>query len=65
MYGADGSTPMTPMEWLAKLREEKPFLFKQSEGGGSGGGGRPGGLSQADLQKMSPVERMNYARANA
>jgi hypothetical protein len=56
---------MTPMEWLAKLREEKPFLFKQSEGGGSGGGGGRGGLSPADLAKMSPVERMNYARQNA
>lgn len=64
MYGADGSTPMTPIEWLAKLREERPFLFKQSEGGGGGGGSGRSGLSSADLQKMSPVERMNYARNN-
>ena len=65
MYGADGSTPMTPMEWLAKLREDKPFLFKQSEGGGGGGGKGAGGLSAADIQKMTPTERMNYARQNA
>jgi hypothetical protein len=65
MYGADGSTPMTPIEWLAKLREDKPFLFKQSEGGGSGGGKGAGGLSAQDLQKMTPTERMNYARQNA
>jgi hypothetical protein len=64
MYGADGSTPMTPIEWLAKLRENKPFLFKQSEGGGSGGGNGRGGLSPAELNKMSPVERMNYARSS-
>lgn len=64
MYGADGSTPMTPLEWLAKLREDRGFLFKQSEGGGSGGGTGRGGLTAADLQKMSPTERMNYARQN-
>lgn len=62
MYGADGSTPMTPLEWLGKLREEKSYLFKQSQGGGSTGGNGKTGLSPADIQKMDPIERMNRAR---
>lgn len=62
LYGADGSTPMTPLEWLGKLREEKSFLFKRSEGGGSQGSQGRHGMTAADIMKLDPVERMNRSR---
>lgn len=43
IYGADGVSPMTPKEWLVKLKEDQPFFFKSSNGGGAGGNGGPGG----------------------
>lgn len=62
IYGADGSTPMTALEWLGKLREDRPFFFKRSEGGGGQGGDGRSGLTAADIAALSPVERMNRAR---
>lgn len=63
IYGTDGATPMTPMEWLTQQQEKTPFFFKEAEGGGSGGGmGGGGSLSPAQLQSMSPEEKMNYGR---
>lgn len=38
IYGSDGATAMTPVEWLAKLREKAPYFFKNSNGGGASGG---------------------------
>jgi len=64
MYGADGSTPMTPLEWLTKLREQSPFFFKGSVGGGaSGGDNKSTRLTPAEFAAMSPQEKMNRARA--
>lgn len=63
MYGADGSTPMTPLEWLGKLREHSPFFFKGSTGGGAAGGdGGSKRLTPAEFAAMSPQEKMNRAR---
>jgi regulator of replication initiation timing len=65
IYGADGATPMAPKEWLKKLQETTPFFFKGANGGGAGGGGGGGGaLTQAQLDAMSPEEKMNYGRAH-
>lgn len=62
-YGSDGVTPMTMAEWLIKQREVSPFLFKGSKGGGAlGATDTIGRMSSADLAKMSPQERINYAR---
>jgi hypothetical protein len=64
MYGADGSTPMTPLEWLAKLREQSPFFFKGSVGGGANGSQEKSNrLTPAEFAAMSPQEKMNRARA--
>lgn len=38
IYGADGVSPMSPHEWLEKLRVEAPHFFKGTNGGGSNGG---------------------------
>jgi hypothetical protein len=63
MYGTDGSTPMTPLEWLGKLRDSSPFFFKGSTGGGAGGGNeRSTRLTPAEFAAMSPQEKMNRAR---
>lgn len=65
IYGADGSTPMSPKEFLISLEESSPFFFKSSQGGGGGGGGGSGqSLSPAQLAAMSPEQKINYGRAN-
>lgn len=60
VYGADGSNPMTPKEWIGKLHEQAPHLFKNSSGGGAGsstsGGGTGGALTPAQIAKMDPAE---------
>lgn len=63
IYGADGSTPMTPREWLVKMREMKPFFFKQTNGGGSGGETtrKVLGVDAKELAKMSASERLALA----
>lgn len=64
VYGSDGVTPMSMKEWLLKERAENDFLFQGSKGGGASGNAdkAAGRLTQAQLDKMSPQERMKYAR---
>jgi hypothetical protein len=63
LYGANGTTPMTPFEWVASLKDKSQHLFKQSNGGG--GVGDParkfGGFSVDEIQKMSPEEKLRVA----
>jgi hypothetical protein len=60
IYGSDGASPMTPLEWIkTKLSSSAPYLFKDSTGGGSGGSN---GLNGQDLSGLSPSERMRVAR---
>jgi len=65
IYGSDGATPMTPGEWLEKLKETAPYFFKQSSGGGAGGdgnGGLPNGMGTEDFQKLSGAQQLALAR---
>lgn len=64
IYGADGATPISPIDWLKKLEETSPFFFKASQGGGAGGGGGTGGgpLTPAQIAAMTPEQKMNYGR---
>ncbi|MBB5277768.1 hypothetical protein HNR26_003857 [Rhizobium rosettiformans] len=65
IYGADGATPMTPAEWLDKLKEQAPYFFKTSNGGGAGGtnaNGIPGGMSTEDFNKLSGAQQLALAR---
>lgn len=64
IYGSDGVTPKTMKEWLLEQREENTFLFKNSKGGGAtGNADKEGGrLTQAEIDKMTPQQRMQYAR---
>jgi hypothetical protein len=64
IYGSDGVTPMSVKEWLLKQRDDNDFLFKGSRGGGASGSDSKtaGRLNAAELAKMTPQQRMNYAR---
>jgi hypothetical protein len=64
IYGSDGINPMTMKEWLIKYREDNDFLFKGSQGGGAAGNDQKlaGRITQAELEAMSPQQRINYAR---
>lgn len=68
VYGPDGVTPMSPKEWLGKLKEQAPYFFKDSKGGGANGGGGGGkattigGYSKEEFLKLPPEQRMKIAR---
>lgn len=66
IYGANGADPMTPAEWLARLRTQAPYFFKSSNGGGAAGGNntgneRFGGMTKADFDKLSPDRKLAIA----
>jgi len=64
IYGTNGVDPMTPNEWLAKLKDEAPYFFMGTQGGGAGGdpGKKTGlGMSYADLSKLSATEKLALA----
>ena len=55
VYGSDGASPMSPLEWLKKMKETSPYFFQPSGGGGAGGGPGapgPGGYTQEQIAKM-------------
>lgn len=64
IYGADGVSSITPKEWLGKVLQDAPFFKLDSTGGGATNGDKGGlnGLSQDQLDKLSPTERMAAAR---
>lgn len=62
VYGTDGVSPMSPLEWIAKLRGVAPYFFKGSNGGGAAGGqgGKSyGGMAKADFDKLSPTAKLS------
>jgi len=67
VYGADGVTAMTPLEWAKKLREEAPHFSLDSTGGDAGDADANkarGGLSQEDWGKLKGSDKLKMARAN-
>lgn len=63
IYGANGADPMTYNEWLVKLRNEAPHYFKGNNGGGADGSSstKMGGFTQAEIQKLSPQQKLELA----
>jgi hypothetical protein len=64
MYGNDPGASMSPKEWVATLKDEAPYFFKVSVGGGAGGSGEAkklGGFTQEQLSKMTPIQRLRLA----
>ena len=62
-YGADGTTPMTPLEWLLDLRKKAPYLFKGSSGGGAQGGSNSKddptfGLGAEKFNALKPEDKL-------
>lgn len=61
-YGLDGQTPRSVAEWINNdARERWPHYFKQSAGGGAGGGDGTknfGGMAEADFLKLPPDQRL-------
>lgn len=66
IYGADGASPMSPKEWIAKLVADAPYLGKSSSGGGAPGnregGNTPYGMTKEAFQALSPEERITRHR---
>jgi hypothetical protein len=60
LYGLDGVSPMTPLEWLKKLAEQNPFILKESAGGGAAGGKT--NINGIDVSKLTPAQKMTLAR---
>lgn len=62
IYGSDGATPISPLEWLGTLKQKAPYFFKNSGGGGATGGGNQngkyGGLSEQDYSKLKPEQKI-------
>lgn len=67
LYGTDGTKPMTPAEWLESLRHDAPYFFKDSAGGGATAGQKAnyGGLSKAEYDALSPVEKLKIVNRRA
>lgn len=63
IYGSDGATPMSPVEWMKALQKNMPYLFKESNGGGANGGGMSGfgNLTREDIAKLSPLQKLELA----
>lgn len=67
LYGADGGSELTPKEWLSKLKEEAPFFFKGTQGGGAGGSGTgtdkvgQHGKTAQQLSQMTAAQRLDLA----
>lgn len=67
IYGADGSSPMSAKEWLSRLKEVKPFMFKGTQGGGAGGlttDKKTLGRTHEQLKKMSAVDLLALANGD-
>ena len=64
IYSSNGVDPMSPLEWISSpLKEEAGYLFKDSSGGGASGGDttNSGGLTAAQLDKMTPLQKITHA----
>ncbi|MBL1494686.1 hypothetical protein ELD59_30265, partial [Klebsiella pneumoniae] len=53
LFGKDGKTPLTPVEWAESLKETAPHLFPRAEGSGAGGHKPAGGGGSLKRSEMS------------
>lgn len=53
LYGVDGTSLLTPKEWLGKLRTERPYFFRNSNGGGATGSQDARTFGVGSIENMS------------
>ncbi len=66
VLGKDGKNPFTLSEWLKdpKTIADNPTWYTAGNSGGGAGGNKGKDSGKVDTSKMSPEERLNYARKN-
>lgn len=62
LFGKDGKTPLTPVEWAESLKETAPHLFPRAEGSGAGGHKPAGGGGSLKRSEMSSSDKADYIR---
>ena len=62
VFGKDGKTPLTPVEWAESLKETAPHLFPRAEGSGAGGHKPGGGGGSLKRSEMSSSDKADYIR---
>lgn len=62
IYGKDGKTPLTPLEWAESLRESAPHLWPRAQGAGQTGDN--GGKATKKWGDYTEAERAELARSN-
>lgn len=55
IYGKDGSTPMSVIDWTSSLKKQAPHLFMESQGGGAKGSTK----STVDTSKLSSTSKIS------
>ncbi len=68
IYGQNGVDPMTPSEWLTKLKDDAPYFFKQTHGGNAGGDTTKRnsfGLTTEALEKLTPSQKLELANSRS
>lgn len=58
VYGKDGKTPLSPVEWAESLRESAPHLWPRAQGAGPTGD--RGGKASLKRSEMNPVQIHEY-----
>ena len=61
LFGKDGKTPLSPLEWAESLKETAPHLFPRAEGTGAGGH-KPNGGGSLKRSEMSASDKADYIR---
>ncbi|AXQ69146.1 hypothetical protein HOU02_gp122 [Caulobacter phage CcrBL9] len=64
IYGGDGTSSITPKDWVGKLKDEADYFFKGSHGGGAGGEGGRGG-SSTDKKVAGKYSPEQWAKMDA
>lgn len=62
LFGKDGKTPLSPLEWAESLKETAPHLFPRAEGTGAGGHKPGGGGGSLKRSEMSATDKAGYIR---
>jgi hypothetical protein len=62
LFGKDGKTPLSPLEWAESLKETAPHLFPRAEGTGAGGHKPGNGGGNLKRSEMKSSDKTDYIR---